>query len=177
MRSIETMDEATFVDLYGGVYEHSDWVARAAWQQGVSDFSVDAVAAVLAAQVNMASKQRQLQLINEHPDLAGKAAVRGELTAESAAEQSSAGIDQCSEQELARFEILNNDYKDKFGFPFIMAVKGSNRFAILDGFSRRIANDYDTEFATALEEIHKIARFRLEEIGGYSLRTGREGRS
>ena len=177
MRSIETMDEATFVDLYGGVYEHSDWVARAAWQQGVSDFSVDAVAAVLAAQVNMASKQRQLQLINEHPDLAGKTAVRGELTAESASEQSSAGIDQCSEQELSRFAILNNDYKDKFGFPFIMAVKGSNHFAILDGFSRRIANDYDTEFATALEEIHKIARFRLEEIGGYSLRTGREGGS
>lgn len=159
------MTEDAFVNIYGDVYEHSAWVARATWRQGISDLSVNNLARVLATQVNTASPNKQLQLIKKHPDLAGRAALRGELTAESTAEQAGAGIDQCSAGEFSRFETLNEKYKKKFGFPFIMAVKGSNRFAILDAFVARVENDYDTEFATAIGEIHKIARFRLEDIG------------
>ena len=165
------MTERAFISIYGDVYEHSAWVAQAAWRQGISDLSVNNLARVLAAQVKTASRKKQLQLIKEHPDLAGRAALRGELTTESTAEQASAGIDQCSAGEFSRFEMLNAKYKKKFDFPFIMAVKGSNRIAILDAFVARVENDYNTEFATAIDEIHKIARFRLEDIGNNSSNT------
>ncbi len=158
------MTEEEFVGIYGGVYEHSAWVAHAAWKQGIKDLSVKELSKVLADQVNAAGAERQLQLIKEHPDLAGKAAVRGELTPESTSEQASAGIDKCSAEEFARFQFLNGIYKNKFGFPFIMAVKGSNRYEILDAFAIRVGNAYDTEFVTAINEIHKIAVFRLHDI-------------
>ena len=99
-----------------------------------------------------------------HPDLAGKAAIKGELTEDSTTEQASAGIDQCSPDELAQFEGFNNRYKEKYDFPFIKAVKGSNRFEILAAFEERLQNDADAEFKTALDEINKIARFRLQGI-------------
>ena len=92
--------------------------------------------------------------------------VAGELTADSTAEQASAGLDQCSKVEYERFQALNDAYKEKFGFPFVMAVRDSSRDEILDAFSARLKNDYDLEFETALEEIHKIARLRLEAMEG-----------
>ena len=108
-----------------------------------------------------ASHEAQLALINAHPDLAGKAAVRGELTASSTAEQSGAGIHECTAEEFARFTELNDAYKAKFKFPFIMAVKGSNRHQILAAFETRIHNPVDIEFKCALAEINNIALFRL----------------
>ena len=111
-----------------------------------------------------ADKALQLALINAHPDLAGKAAVRGELTEASTAEQSGAGIHLCSAAEFARFTELNAAYKAKFAFPFIMAVKGSNRHEILAAFEERIHNEVETEFARALAEINKIALFRLQAL-------------
>jgi OHCU decarboxylase len=90
--------------------------------------------------------------------------VRGELTAESTGEQASAGIDQCNAEEFARFQRYNEAYKAKFGFPFIMAVRGSNRHKILAAFETRLENDAETEFHTAIEQIHKIARLRLEAV-------------
>ena len=104
-------------------------------------------------------------LIRAHPDLAGRAALAGSLTRDSTSEQQSAGIDQCSAEELARFHDLNSRYKTKFGFPFVMAVRGRQRSEILAAFERRLAGSPEAEFATALEEIHKIAALRLSELG------------
>jgi OHCU decarboxylase len=111
-----------------------------------------------------ADKATQLALINAHPDLAGKAAVQGELTDASTSEQSGAGIHQCTAQEFARFTELNEAYKAKFAFPFIMAVKGSNRHQILAAFEERIHNSIEAEFARALAEINQIALFRLQTL-------------
>jgi OHCU decarboxylase len=103
-------------------------------------------------------------LIRAHPDLAGKAQIAGELTADSTSEQASAGLDQCSIEEYERFQSLNEAYRDKFGFPFVMAVRNSSLAEILDAFGGRLENDPDVEFETALAEIHKIARLRLEAM-------------
>ncbi len=106
----------------------------------------------------------QLALINAHPDLAGKAAIQGELTESSTNEQAGAGIHQCTAEEFARFTELNDAYKAKFQFPFIMAVKGSNRHQILASFEKRIHNDADAEFKEALAQINLIALFRLLQL-------------
>ncbi|MGH6830934.1 MAG: 2-oxo-4-hydroxy-4-carboxy-5-ureidoimidazoline decarboxylase, partial [Methylocella sp.] len=98
------------------------------------------------------------------PDLAGRLAVGGELTTESTLEQASAGLDKCTPDEFRRFTRLNDSYKRKFPFPFIMAVKGKSRAEILDAFERRIHNDPETEFRTALAEVHKIALLRLRDL-------------
>jgi OHCU decarboxylase len=114
--------------------------------------------------VDNASVERQLELIRAHPDLVGKAAVAGELTEDSSTEQASAGLDRCSPEEYERFEALNRAYRDKFGFPFVMAVRNSSRADILAAFGSRLDNHYDEEFETALAEIHKIAQLRLEAM-------------
>lgn len=149
---------------YGGIYEHSPWVAEEAYDEFAVSGNVDHLPALLASTVDAADDHRKLTLIRAHPDLAGGAAVRGELTAESMTEQSSAGIDQCSREEYEQLWSLNEEYKRKFGFPFVMAVRNSNRQEILAAFASRLRNDHDTEFATAITEIHNIARLRLEAI-------------
>ncbi len=162
----QQMDRARFVACYGGVYEHSPWIAEAAWERGIHEkhAQLDTLASLLAGIVDQASEQQQLDLILAHPDLAGKAAQAGELTEASSSEQAGAGIDQCSAEEFELFQKLNQAYRDKFNFPFIMAVKGANRQQILAAFEQRLPNSYTNEFAQALQQIHKIARFRLEEI-------------
>ena len=160
------MDRETFLAQFGGVYEHSPWVAARAYDQGLTeaDNIVETLAGRMATVLAEASRQEQLDLINAHPDLAGKAALAGELTDSSTDEQSRAGLSQCTAEELARFHELNNAYKEKFGFPFIMAVRNANKALILEGFETRIHNDADTEFQTALVEINKIARLRMMEM-------------
>lgn len=153
-----------FVTTYGGIYEHSPWVAEEAFDEFALTTDINQLPALLASKVDAADDQRKLTLIRAHPDLAGRAAVRGELTTESMTEQSSAGIDQCSQEEYERFQGLNEEYKRKYSFPFVMAVRDSNREEILAAFESRLRNDHDTEFATAIAEIHKIARLRLEAI-------------
>jgi 2-oxo-4-hydroxy-4-carboxy-5-ureidoimidazoline decarboxylase len=151
-----------FVARYGGVYEHSAWVADEAYA-AASDITDPAeLAPVFASCVDAAPFDRKLELIRAHPDLAGKAAVTGDLTEESNAEQAAAGIDQCTVEEYEQFQSLNARYRDKFGFPFVMAVRDSNRDDILRAFAKRLENDEASEFATAISEIHKIARMRLE---------------
>lgn len=153
-----------FVHKYGGIYEHSPWVAEEAEPIVADVAELETIATVMADCVDNASVERQLELIRAHPDLAGKAQIAGELTVESTSEQSSAGLDQCSGEEYERFQSLNQAYHDKFGFPFVMAVRDSTRADILDAFGDRLENDPDTEFETALAEIHKIARLRLEAM-------------
>jgi len=160
------MSEEVFVEAFGGIYENSEWVAHRAWQQGLSEAqdTVKGLAQVLRAIVDATDPDTRLALIRAHPDLAGRAALRGELTESSSREQAGAGIDQCSEKEFERFHAMNEAYQDKFGFPFVMAVKGSNRRAILAAFEERLDNDRATEFERAITEIHRIARLRLEEL-------------
>lgn len=155
-----------FVATFADIYEHSPWVAEKAYDLG-ADASLDDIDGLhqrMADILLSASRDAQLALINAHPDLAGKAAVRGELTASSTSEQAGAGIHECTPEEFARFTELNDAYKAKFGFPFIMAVKGSNRHQILAAFEERIHNTPDEEFARALAEINKIALFRLQQL-------------
>ena len=154
-----------FVKRYGGIYEHSSWVAervQAVLEGGDAD--AELLATLMADCVDNAAVEMQLELIRAHPDLAGKAQVAGELTAESTEEQSKAGLDQCTADEFEAFQSLNAAYKEKFDFPFIMAVRESTRGEILAAFAARMDNDYNAEFETALQEIHKIARLRLAAL-------------
>ena len=159
------MRQLEFVRRYGGIYEHSPWVAEAAAQLIDDSADVDVIARVMADCVDNATRERQLELICAHPDLAGKAAVAGELTDDSESEQASAGLDRCTPEEYARFQALNTAYRRKFGFPFVMAVRGCTREQILAAFESRLENDYDEEFENALLEIHRIARMRLVALG------------
>ena len=153
-----------FVRRYGEIYELSPWVAEEAAPIAAETGDVEKIAELMADCVDNASVERQLALIRAHPDLAGKAQIKGELTADSSSEQASAGLDQCSEEEYERFQTLNIAYKDRFGFPFVMAVRNSGRTEILEAFGSRLENDQNTEFETALAEIHKIARLRLNAM-------------
>ena len=154
-------DREEFVNRYGGVYEHSAWVAEAVYDNGDAG---DDVASQLRACVDSATYESKLALIRAHPELAGRAAVAGELTESSSMEQASARLDQCSAAEFEQFQSLNDAYHRKFGFPFVMAVRDSNRQEILEAFARRLENDPDREFETAIAEIHKIARLRLDAL-------------
>ncbi len=160
------MEKQVFVDKFGAVYEYSPWIAEETWDKGLTAAQDTAagLSDAMTATVKHADRKRLLALIVAHPDLAGKAAQTGSLTAESTSEQGGAGIDQCDAEEFERFQRFNDAYKDKFGFPFVMAVKGSNRHLILAAFAQRLQNDSDTEFQHALTEINKIARMRLEAI-------------
>ena len=160
------MTENEFIEFFGGVYEHSPWIPKTAWNQGLTDRhnTPEGLSEIMTEVVANADHDKVLALINAHPDLAGKAALDGELTEESTSEQSGAGIDQCNAEEFEKFQFYNNAYKEKFGFPFIMAVKGSNRHQILDAFVVRVENDEETELQQAVAEINKIALFRLEAL-------------
>lgn len=154
---------SAFVDHYGDIYEHSPWVAAAAWKQtlGEEHDTPGVLAALMGKMLQAAPAEQQVAVIQAHPDLAGKAALAGALTQDSAREQAGAGLDQCSKEELAHFEALNEAYKNKFGFPFVIAVKGLDRYAILAAFEDRLTNDLATERDTAIEQIIRIACLRL----------------
>lgn len=160
-----SQDIDAFVERYGGIYEHSAWVARESFDDAANAKDTDELAVLFAECVDNASRDRRLKLIRAHPDLAGRAAIAGELTVESNSEQASAGIDQCTPEEFARFQDLNNRYREKFGFPFVMAVRNSDRKAILSAFEARLQNNAADEFECAIAEVHKIALMRLRSAG------------
>jgi len=150
-----------FVKAYGSVYEHSPWVAEAAFAAAPNVDTVDGLHVVMQTAVRNAPHDQLLTLIKAHPDLAVAPAELSKLTTSSISEQTGAGLNQCSPEEFATFKQLNADYKAKFGFPFIVAVKGLSRADILAAFRARIHNTPEAEFETALEQIHKIAKFRI----------------
>ena len=164
----DSLDTIGFMAEFGGIYEHSPWVAEAVLAEGVGadDGAVPHFAARMAAMVDAAGSDRQLALLRAHLELAGKLAVAGGLTAESSAEQAGAGLDRCTPEEFARFTELNDRYGARFGHPLIIAVRGLGRADILAAFESRVGNDPATEFATAIAEVHKIARLRLELLAG-----------
>ena len=159
-----------FARLLDGTYEHSPWIAVHAWEKRPFS-SVAALQQALIAAVRDSSREEQLQLIRSHPELAGKAMVAKTLTAESTHEQGKAGLTQCTPAEFDLIQSLNARYNEKFGFPFILAVRGPRgaglgKRAIIEAFQRRVNNHPDFEFAEALRNIHRIAEIRLDDKFG-----------
>jgi allantoate deiminase/N-carbamoyl-L-amino-acid hydrolase len=163
--SLEELNAASpqrFVELLDGIFEHSSWVAeRAAASRPF--MSREDLQATFAAVVDGAPRKDQLSLIRAHPELAGRAAVRKGLTAESTREQAGAGLDACTPQEFARLQQLNAAYNTRFGFPFILAVRGHDRASIITALAQRLANTLETERREALVQIDRIAAFRIAE--------------
>ena len=155
-------DRASFTAALGHLFEHSPWVAEETWPQRPFP-SREALHAALCATMRDASRERQLALIRAHPDLAGRLARQKQLTAESTREQASAGLDQLTDAELAAFTRRNDSYKAKFGFPFIICARLNAKASILLAMQTRVDHTPETEFATALSEIEKIAWLRLQD--------------
>ena len=162
MATVNALPREAFVARLGGIYEHSPWVAEGAWDaRPFAD--LDSLHGAMQAVVRAAPAARQQALIDAHPELLGRleAAL---LTESSRAEQAAAGLDRCTAGEKARMRELNARYRAKFGFPFVVAVRGLDWAGIIARMERRLANDRDTERATALDEIGRIARLRLEAL-------------
>ena len=160
---INGIDEEAFVLLLGGVFEHSPWVARRAFARRPFA-SRSALHRAMVAVVELASREEQLALLNAHPELAGREARAGALTVSSHAEQSSAGLTAPSPQELARIGELNREYRARFGFPFIIAVRDHDRRAIVAELERRLHEKRETELANSLRQVYRIAEIRLESL-------------
>jgi len=160
------MDRATFLDRFGGVFEHSPWIAEGAFdlELGPAHDSAEGLHNAFARVFRSANPERRLEVLLAHPDLAGKLAAARRLTPESSAEQAAAGLDALTDEERAVFRKANATYRAKHGFPFIIAVRDHDKTGILRAFERRIANDRDTEFAEACAQVERIARLRLEDM-------------
>jgi OHCU decarboxylase len=160
--ALSRMSREELVAALGFLFEHSPWVVEDVWAWRPFG-SRDELHAKLVAVVRYADPERQLALIRAHPDLAGRAALAGELTEASADEQASAGLDRLTRAELARFHALNAAYRARFGFPFVVCVREHTKESILAAFEARLANEPAAEVATALGEVAKIVRLRLAE--------------
>jgi 2-oxo-4-hydroxy-4-carboxy-5-ureidoimidazoline decarboxylase len=163
LTNLNSMNRAGFTQLLGGVFEHSPWVADQAWAArpfaGVAELHRAMVSVVSAA-----PRGKQIELLRAHPELAGKEALLGSMTRDSAAEQKGAGLVNLSAQEKQRIGKLNTDYRAKFGFPFIIAVREHTKAGIFGAFEQRLANDTDTELDTCLAQVYIITRLRLEGL-------------
>jgi len=156
---LNAMDRADFVDAVGWTFEHSPWVAERSWEQRPFD-TPSALHSAMVASVARASLAEQMALIRAHPDLGARA----RMSAASEGEQSGAGLDRLDETEFERLHGLNTAYREKFGFPFIYAVRGASPRDILEALESRLDADPASERATALDQIYRIAQFRLETL-------------
>ena len=170
LAALNEMNEAAFVGALGGVYEKSPWIAERAFRNKGEIDSITALAEVMKREVDAASEAEQLDLITSHPDLAGKAALAGELTAESTDEQARAGLGSLTPEEMERFTRLNGKYREKFGFPFILAVRNASKHIILGAFETRLHNSRNAELAAAIAQVHKIAWMRIRLLVRHSPR-------
>ncbi|WGW05973.1 allantoinase PuuE [Tropicibacter oceani] len=159
------MDKASFVAEYGGIFEHSPWIAEAGFdlEFGPTHDSAAGVHSLLSRIFRSASEEQRLGVLTAHPDLAGKLAAAGRLTRESTAEQAGAGLDMLTDDERAEFTALNTAYTTRFGFPFIIAVRDNTKASIMEAFKRRIDNSREAEFAEACRQVERIAELRLQE--------------
>jgi 2-oxo-4-hydroxy-4-carboxy-5-ureidoimidazoline decarboxylase len=163
LAQVNTLPAAEFLAVFGGVFEHSPWIAARAF--AARPFaSVDALHAAMTTAVKNASRDEQLALLRAHPELAGKEAQAGTMTGDSTAEQGGAGLNALSREEIARISGLNRRYREKFGFPFIIAVRKHTKDGIFGEFERRLAQTADAELATCLEQVFVITRLRLDGL-------------
>jgi 2-oxo-4-hydroxy-4-carboxy-5-ureidoimidazoline decarboxylase len=162
VEAVNKMDQTAFTEALGGIFENSPWVAEAAWASRPFS-SVDELHAKMVAVVRYANIDQQLVLLRSHPDLAGKEAQAGTMTSSSVAEQASAGLNALSKEEVATLAGYNAEYKKRFGFPFMIAVRNFSKLGIFNLFKQRLGNDTVTEFGTALQQVYNITRIRLEK--------------
>ncbi len=163
LMELNALPAAEFTAFLGGVYEHSPWVAAAAARRRPFE-TTDDLKQAMAEIVRTAPETEQLELIRAHPDLAGKLARPGQLTAESTSEQAAAGLDAMSPEELATMTSANTSYREKFGFPFIICARRQTKDSILSAIAARLPNDAPGEHAAALAEIHHIAQLRTDDL-------------
>ncbi len=157
---LNTADQARFVAAIGHLFEHSPWIAAAAWAQRPFA-SREALHVALAAVMYTADREQQIALISAHPDLAGRLALAGALTSASTQEQVAADLDQLTPAELEQFSAYNQAYRTRFGFPFVICARENKKDAILAAFPTRLKHTPDQEITTALDEIAKIVWLRL----------------
>ncbi|WP_246785150.1 2-oxo-4-hydroxy-4-carboxy-5-ureidoimidazoline decarboxylase [Bradyrhizobium sp. S69] len=163
MAAINGLDRVAFVQKFGGIFENSPWVAEQAWDKRPFA-NVDAMHAAMVEVAKLAPAPRQLALLQSHPDLAGKEAQAGAMTASSVTEQASAGLNALSKDEMAQISDLNAAYKRKFGFPFVIAVRMHTKEGIFFEFRHRLRNDTVTEYANDLQNVYAITRLRLAKL-------------
>jgi 2-oxo-4-hydroxy-4-carboxy-5-ureidoimidazoline decarboxylase len=163
INAVNAMDREAFVKKFGGIFEKSPWVAEKVWDKRPFA-SVDDLHAAMVNVVKHSPVPNQLALLQSHPDLAGKEAQAGAMTASSVSEQASAGLNALSKAEMAQITELNAAYKQKFGFPFIIAVRMHTKEGIFFEFNRRLQNETQAEFANDLQNVYAITRLRLGAI-------------
>jgi 2-oxo-4-hydroxy-4-carboxy-5-ureidoimidazoline decarboxylase len=156
--ALNSLGRVDFVSAVGWVFEGSPWVAERAWNSRIFE-DADSLHQAMVQQVEAASSEEQLALLRAHPDLG----TRTRVTAASGAEQAGAGMDHLTPPEFERLERLNTEYRDKFGFPFLFAVKGSTKHDILRELEQRLEFDPEREYREALRQVYRIARFRIED--------------
>jgi 2-oxo-4-hydroxy-4-carboxy-5-ureidoimidazoline decarboxylase len=162
LEAVNAMDEAAFVAAFGDIAEHAPWVATEAAASrpfATREAMVDAFAAAIAD----ADPDRQRALLLGHPDLAGRAAIAGDMTADSRREQTGAGLDALTPEEFARFTEMNAAYRQRHGIPFILAVRRATRADILAAYENRLGNRPEAEFGHAVEQVQRIVQFRIED--------------
>jgi 2-oxo-4-hydroxy-4-carboxy-5-ureidoimidazoline decarboxylase len=163
LAQVNAMSGAEFLGALGGVFEHSPWIAERAF--AARPFaSVDALHGAMTDAVKRASRDEQIALLRAHPELAGKEAQAGTMTGDSTAEQGGAGLNALARAEMARISDLNRRYREKFGFPFIIAVRQHTKDGIFREFERRLAQDREAELATCLGQVFVITRLRLDGL-------------
>ncbi len=152
--------------VFGGVFEHSPWITRAVWDSGLAGRHDTATGLhqAFGEVIRQSGQEEKLALLCAHPELAVGISNNEQLTESSQREQLGAGLDRCNPEEFSDFRKLNHSYREKFGFPFIMAVKGRNRHDILESFRARLKNTGDEEFRTAVGQVIRIGRFRIDSI-------------
>jgi len=163
IEDLNQSDAARFVEILGGIYEHSPWVAEQVYPRRPFASRTDLHQA-MSLIVSEAPEAARMDLLRSHPELAGREARAGDLTRESRREQEGAGLDQCTADELAQIQTLNRAYRDRFDFPFIIAVTGLDKRQIIAAMEQRLGNDSEIEFAAALGEVDKIARIRIDKL-------------
>jgi 2-oxo-4-hydroxy-4-carboxy-5-ureidoimidazoline decarboxylase len=163
INQLNDTDAPRFVELLGGVFEHSPWVAEHTYMLGPFS-SCENLHEAMVNIVRKAPMSKRLELLCQHPELAGREATTGLLTRASKNEQSGAGLDQCDAEEFALITRCNQAYRDRFGFPFIIAVTGLDKAAILTAMQQRLEHSADEEFTTAIAEVEKIAWIRLTAL-------------
>tara|TARA_B100000029_G_C17113370_1_gene792330 strand:+ start:23 stop:532 length:510 start_codon:yes stop_codon:yes gene_type:complete len=162
INKINNLPKSEFIKVFANIFENSSWIAKDLYHKKPFEDFNDLSSKIIGI-FEKSTKKEQLKILRSHPDLADKTKIKL-LTQESRKEQNSAGLDQCTQEEFSEFKSLNSKYKKKFGFPFIIAVKGKNKLEILNDFKKRITYDINVEFIESKKQVKKIANLRLSEI-------------
>ena len=166
INKINKLSKSEFIKIFANIFENTIWIAEKLYNQKPFE-SFEELSLKILDIFETTTKEKKLKILKNHPDLANKAKISS-LTPDSLKEQTDVGLDQCTEQEFNQFKKLNDTYK-KFGFPFIIAVKGKTKAEILNNFAKRIYSDPETEFNEAIKQVKQIASLRLKELNNKNL--------